>query len=125
MLVVIIVYTLEVHRQPFDRSVMLMGWRVDILGDLIHTKQVHQTNAMIVQQIASNQTEVMLADGTEILVSYTTPVAARIPGRGWVRTSHKWSATTTKHINKWLINNRGDANVPAVDQWEIDKLIAF
>ena len=105
---------------------MLMGRRVDFLGNLIHTEQVNQTDAtMIVQQIASNQTEVMLADGTEILISYVTPVAARIPGRGWVRTSHKWSGTTTKHINKWLIKNRGDANVPAVDQWDLDALIAF
>lgn len=105
---------------------MLMSRRVDFLGDLIHTEQVNQTDAtMIVQQIASNQTEVMLADGTEILISYVTPVAARIPGKGWVRTSHKWSGTTTKHINKWLIKNRGDANVPAVDQWDLDALIAF
>ena len=28
-------------------------------------------------------------------------------------------------INKWLIKNRGDANVPAVDQWDLDALIAF
>ena len=103
-----------------------MSRGVDFLGNLIHTKQVNQTDeTMIVLQIASNQTEVMLADGTEILISYVTPVAARIPGRGWVRTSHKWSSTTTKHINKWLIKNRGDANVPAVDQWDLDALIAF
>ena len=80
---------------------------------------------MIVQQIAPNQTEVMLADGTEILISYVTPVAARVPGLGWVQTSQKWSATTTKHINKWLIKNTGDANVPTVDQWALDALIAF
>lgn len=81
---------------------------------------------MIVQQIGSNMTELMLADGTEILISYTTPVAARIPGRGWVRTAHKWSVTTSKHINKWLVAKIGRTDcVPAVDQWEIDKLIAF
>ena len=81
---------------------------------------------MIIQQIGSNQTELMLADGTKILISYATPVAARIPGRGWVRTAHKWSSTTTKHINKWLVNKIGRIDcVPAVDQWELDKLIAF
>jgi hypothetical protein len=81
---------------------------------------------MIVQQIGSNMTELMLADGTEILISYTTPVAARIPGRGWVRTAHKWSTTTSKHINKWLRDKIGRTDcVPAVDQWEIDQLIAF
>lgn len=81
---------------------------------------------MLVSQIASNMTEIMLADGTEILISYSTPVAARIPGRGWVRTSHKWSATTSRHISKWLISKLGRTDcVPAVDQWEIDQLIAF
>ena len=81
---------------------------------------------MLVQQIGSNMTEVMLADGTEILISYTTPVAARIPGRGWVRTAYKWSPTTTKHINRWLLDKLGRTDcVPAVSQWEIDQLIAF
>jgi hypothetical protein len=81
---------------------------------------------MLVQQIGSNMTEVMLADGTEVLISYTTPVAARIPGKGWVRTAHKWSATTSKHINRWLTDKIGRTDcVPAVDQWEIDQLIAF
>jgi hypothetical protein len=81
---------------------------------------------MIVQQIGSNKTEVMLADGTEILFSYVTPVAARIPGRGFVRTSHKWSTTTSKHINAWLRDKIGRIDcVPAIDQWEIDKLVAF
>jgi hypothetical protein len=81
---------------------------------------------MRIRQIGSNQTEVMLADGTEILISYTTPVAALIPGRGWVRTLSKTSATTSKHINKWLIAKLGRTDcVPAVDQWEIDQLIAF
>ena len=50
---------------------------------------------MIVQQVGSNQTEVQLADGTCILFSYSQPVAALVPGKGWIRTAHKWSATTT------------------------------
>ena len=105
---------------------MFMDQGVDFLGDLIHTKQVNQTDTtMIVQQIASNQTELMLADGTEVLISYVTPVAARIPGKGWVRTSYKWSKTTTRHINKWLTNKIGDSNVPTVDQWDLDALIAI
>jgi len=79
---------------------------------------------MIVQQIGSNMTEVQLADGTCVLVSYTTPVAALVPGKGWIRTAHKWSATTTKHINKWLAKNCGGA-VQTVTQWEVDQLLAF
>jgi hypothetical protein len=79
---------------------------------------------MIVQQIGSNQTEVQLADGTCVLVSYTTPVAALVPGKGWIRTSHKWSAATTKHINAWLRKHCG-STVQEVSQWEVDQLIAF
>ena len=33
---------------------------------------------MKIQSIGSNQTEVSLADGTEILFSYSTPVAALV-----------------------------------------------
>lgn len=79
---------------------------------------------MIVQQIGSNMTEVQLADGTIVLVSYATPVAALVPGKGWIRTAHKWSVTTTKHINKWLAKNCG-GTVQSVPQWEVDQLLAF
>ena len=79
---------------------------------------------MLVQQIGSNMTEVMLADGTTVLISYTTPVAALVPGKGWIRTAHKWSATTTKHINKWLAKNCG-GTVQDVPQWDLDQLLAF
>lgn len=81
---------------------------------------------MIVQQIGSNQTEVQLADGTEILFSYTTPVAARVSGRGWIRTEQKWSSTTTKHVNAWFRKHRGGSDgVPTVPQWDLDQLVAF
>lgn len=79
---------------------------------------------MIVQQIGSNQTEVQLADGTCVLVSYATPVAALVPGKGWIRTEHKWSATTSKHINAWLRKHCG-GTVQSVPQWEVDQLLAF
>ena len=57
---------------------------------------------MKLNPIASNQNEVTFNDGTVIFFSYKTPVAAFIPGTGYVRSSTKWSRTTTKHINKWL-----------------------
>jgi hypothetical protein len=79
---------------------------------------------MIVQQIGSNQTEVQLADGTVVLVSYVTPVAALVPGKGWIRSAQKWSATTSKHINAWLKKNCG-GTVQDVPQWELDQLLAF
>jgi hypothetical protein len=37
----------------------------------------------------------------EVLFSCKTPVAAFVMGKLY-RTGHKWSVTTSKHINKWL-----------------------
>ena len=79
---------------------------------------------MKIQQIGSNQTEVSLADGTEILFSYSTPVAALVPGKGWIRSAFKHSATTTKHVNAWLRKNCG-GTVQSVPQWDLDQLVAF
>ena len=67
---------------------------------------------MKVKNIGSNITELEFEDGTLVLVSYETPVAARVFGLGkdndgcaLARTSKKWSATTTRHINKWMRSN--------------------
>ena len=46
----------------------------------------------------ANRTIVSFDDGSEILFSYATPVAAFIPGTGYVRTERQWSRTTSKHI---------------------------
>jgi len=79
---------------------------------------------MKVQSIGSNQTEVTLANGTEILFSYSVPVAAIVPGKGWIRSAFKHSATTTKHVNAWLRKNCG-GDVLTVPQWDLDQLVAF
>jgi len=59
---------------------------------------------MKLNPIASNMTEVELTTdpAVTLLFSYKTPVAAFIAGRGYFRTEHKWSVTTSKHITKWL-----------------------
>jgi len=80
---------------------------------------------MKVTPIGTNKTEVSLADGTEILFSYSQPVAALVPGRGWIRTNKFWSVTTSKHINKWLADNMGATQSESVDQWDLDQLVAF
>jgi len=57
-----------------------------------------------------NMMEISLEDGTVVLVSHETPVAAFVPGleaagihdQPVVRTSKKWSQTITRHTNKWL-----------------------
>lgn len=56
---------------------------------------------MNLKPIASNMTEVKVGVIT-VLFSYSTPVAACIPTKGWFRTEKKWSVTTSRHINKWL-----------------------
>jgi len=51
--------------------------------------------------IQENMTEVEMGTG-KVLFSYKTPVAY-INGLGQhFKTEKKWSATTTRHINKWL-----------------------
>lgn len=51
--------------------------------------------------IGANQTMITLADGSQVFFSYNTPVAAYLPGEGYLVTATKHSATTSKHINAW------------------------
>lgn len=57
---------------------------------------------MKLNPIASNMTELTTTEGTVILFSYQTPVAALLPSGRYVKTAKKWSQTTSRHINKWL-----------------------
>ena len=75
---------------------------------------------MQLKRIAANQTEIVLNNGTTIFFSYDTPVAAQLPDYEYVRTSTKWSVTTSKHINKWL----NGVNAAAVSQDILDNLVA-
>lgn len=74
---------------------------------------------MHIKPIGSNQTEISFNDGTRVLVSYSTPVAAFIPGKGYVKTSKRYSNTTTKHINKWLPTK----DVPTVSEEHLEALV--
>jgi hypothetical protein len=76
---------------------------------------------MKLSPLYANQTQIELNDGTVVFFSYKTPVAAFVPGTGYVRTNAKWSTTTTKHINKWL---RGII-AGFVDQSYLDNLIGI
>lgn len=54
--------------------------------------------------LKTNMTELELNDGTKILFSYKTPVAAVLLIDGLaqaVKTDKKWSNTTSRHINQW------------------------
>ena len=76
---------------------------------------------MKLNNFASNQTQIELKDGTVILFSYKTPVAAFVPGTGYVRTKTQYSRTTSKHINKWV----RAAVCGAVDQSYLDNLVGI
>ena len=75
---------------------------------------------MNLRPIASNMTE-LVTNGCTVLFSYETPVAAYTPTQGYVRTSKKWSVTTSKHINKWLRSQ--DAEAEERSQAFFDSLI--
>ena len=54
---------------------------------------------MKINQVGSNQTEVSI-NGFTVLVSYSTPVAAFVPGRGAVCDETKHSRTTSRHVTQ-------------------------
>jgi len=59
---------------------------------------------MRLRQLAANQTEVTLPCGAVVFFSYETPVAAMLPSGQYIRTEQKYSVTTSKHLNKWLVS---------------------
>jgi hypothetical protein len=67
--------------------------------------------------IRPNCTVICFNDRTEILFSYKTPVAAYVPGRGFLRTDRFHSKTTSRHINAWVYRS-----ATVVPQAEIDAL---
>ena len=77
---------------------------------------------MIIEKIGSNQTLLKLKNGLEILYSYSTPVEGYNPydedyEGAYFRTTKKWSATTTRHINKYL----GDHGVEILHSYSTPK----
>lgn len=62
---------------------------------------------------SSNRSIVKLADGREVCLSYGVPVAAFIPGRGYVKTATRYSVTTSKHANQFA--GKAATEVPATE----------
>ena len=83
---------------------------------------------MKLKQIASNMTELEIEQPDAlphyVLFSYSTPVAGRAY-TGVFKTAKKYSATTTKHINKYFREEWGinPLSVKEVDQTYIDGLV--
>ncbi len=72
------------------------------------------------KRVGSNQIDVELQNGTTVLYSYATPVAAFVPGRGGLCSSTKYSATTSRHVNFAI--ERWGCSKTVVDQTEIDDI---
>lgn len=49
----------------------------------------------------NNMMTLKFTDGSTVLFSYNVPVAALVPGRGYVVTDRFYSQTTSKHMNKF------------------------
>ena len=49
--------------------------------------------------MSANTNTVNLADGRQVCFSYGVPVAAFVPGRGYLKTDRKYSVTTSRHAN--------------------------
>jgi len=75
---------------------------------------------MKLYQKGSNMAELDLGFA-QVFFSYETPVAARLTDGSLVRTDQWYSATTSKHINKWL--GEGCCDTVAVPQDRIDCLL--
>lgn len=76
--------------------------------------------------LAENRTLLTLPNGIEVFFSYRTPVAAFVPGTGYVRTGQYWSRTTTRHIGQYLRDHAPqDAPVTTVDQTVLDALVTL
>jgi len=75
--------------------------------------------------LASNMTEVKIGN-KRVLFSYQTPVATKeLTGSGmtYYKTNKFWSATTTRHINKWLPKPQNEFGVTEENQEYFDNLL--
>lgn len=73
---------------------------------------------MNINPVGKNQTEVTNSSGMIILYSYSTPVAAFIPGCGGLCTTKKHGSTTSRYINAAI--KRWGCSRTDVDQSIID-----
>lgn len=80
---------------------------------------------MNLKPIASNMTEIQIGS-KRILFSYKTPVAYFEDGQYYI-TNKVWSATTTRHINKWVPGDpkvrRHTFGINTVAQEDLDNLM--
>jgi hypothetical protein len=73
--------------------------------------------------IASNMTVLELDDETEILFSYSTPVAGNNNLSGFFVTEENYSRTTTRHINRYLSQYDLGEGAKKISQAAIDQMV--
>ena len=73
--------------------------------------------------IASNMTVLELDNGTEILFSYSTPVAGNNNLSGFFVTEDYHSRTTTRHINRYLSQYDLGEGAKRISQATIDQMV--
>lgn len=62
---------------------------------------------MELQRLGANVAVINLNNGARILFSYDTPVAAYIPGKGYIKSERFFSRTTTAHVSQFFKGNQG------------------
>jgi len=73
--------------------------------------------------IAHNMTVLELDNGTELLFSYSTPVAGNNNLSGFFVTEDYHSRTTTKHINRYLSQYDLGEGAKKISQATIDRMV--
>ena len=73
--------------------------------------------------IAHNMTVLELDNGTEILFSYSTPVAGNNNLSGFFVTEENYSRTTTRHINRYLSQYDLGKGAKKISQATIDRMV--
>lgn len=77
---------------------------------------------MLLTPLGPNRNEYKIISGpragVRVLFSYRTPVAAFVPGVGFLRSKIRYSMTTSRHVNQWI-----GATAKIVEQEEIDNLM--
>ena len=74
---------------------------------------------MKLKSLGANKTLLSLPNGSQVFISYETPVAARLESGSYVRTKYNHSRTTQKHITQWL----GKIEAQKVEQSFLDNLM--
>ena len=77
---------------------------------------------MKLKSLGANKTLLSFPNGSEVFISYETPVAAKLEresGSYYVRTSYNHSRTTQRHITQWL----GKNDCQLVNQSFLDNLM--